>query len=78
MSKPAASARGAARRGPASAAPSAGLSLGIAGQRSDGIDSFSGDGERDGYRNLAGARRGPLSARATRWSLGASGFALGR
>src|SRR5688572_17407527 len=30
-----------------------GVSLGIAGQRSDGIDSSAGDGERDGYRNLA-------------------------
>ena len=38
-----------------------GVSLGIAGQRSDGIDSFSGDGERDGYRNLAGADRRALS-----------------
>ncbi|MGI8931791.1 MAG: TonB-dependent receptor, partial [Sphingomicrobium sp.] len=29
-----------------------GLSIGIAGQRSDGIDSFDGTGDRDGYRNL--------------------------
>lgn len=52
-----------------------GLSVGLAGQRSDGIDSFSGDGERDGYRNLsarfAGAYRLSPSLLA-----GASGFAL--
>jgi vitamin B12 transporter len=30
-----------------------GLSFAVAGQRSDGIDSFSGTGDRDGYRNLA-------------------------
>ena len=56
---------GAARRGPASATADRGLSLGIAGQRSDGIDSFSGDGDRDGYRNLAGAGRRRLSPAPT-------------
>ncbi|HXG80683.1 MAG TPA: TonB-dependent receptor plug domain-containing protein, partial [Sphingomicrobium sp.] len=29
-----------------------GFSIGIAGQRSDGIDSFLGGGEKDGYKNL--------------------------
>ncbi len=52
-----------------------GISLGIAGQRSDGIDSFAGGGERDGYRNLAGriAGRYRLSDALV---IGASGFAL--
>ena len=52
-----------------------GLSLGIAGQRSDGIDSFSGDGDRDGYRNvgLRGAGRYRL---ADRLLVGGSGFAF--
>ena len=56
-----------------------GLSIGIAGQRSDGIDSFSGagagNGERDGYRNLGlrGAGRYRLSPALL---LGGSGFAF--
>jgi vitamin B12 transporter len=52
-----------------------GLSLGVAGQRSDGIDSFLGGGEKDGYRNvgLRGAGRYRLSPA---FLLGASGFAL--
>jgi vitamin B12 transporter len=52
-----------------------GLSLGIAGQRGDGIDSFTGDGERDGYRNvgLRGSGRYRLSPGLL---VGASGFAL--
>src|SRR5688500_4911393 len=29
-----------------------GLSIGLAGQRSGGIDSFSGEGEKDGYNNF--------------------------
>ncbi len=33
--------------------PDRGLSIGFAAQGSEGIDAFSGDGERDGYRNLA-------------------------
>jgi vitamin B12 transporter len=51
-----------------------GLSIGIAGQRSDGIDSFSGHGERDGYRNLAARVSGTY--RVGDVTLGASGFAL--
>ncbi|MEO6114319.1 MAG: TonB-dependent receptor [Sphingomicrobium sp.] len=52
-----------------------GLSFGIAGQRSDGIDSFSGDGDRDGYRNigLRGSGRYRLSPTLL---VGASGFAF--
>jgi vitamin B12 transporter len=52
-----------------------GVSLGIAGQRSDGIDSFSGDGERDGYRNLAARVAGKYEV-GRLLSLAASGFAL--
>ena len=52
-----------------------GLSIGIAGQGGDGIDSFSGHGERDGYRNLSlrSAGRYRLSPGLL---LGASGFTL--
>ena len=52
-----------------------GLSLGIAGQRSDGIDSFLGGGEKDGYRNfgLRGSGRYRLSPALL---FGASGFAF--
>ena len=52
-----------------------GLSLGIAGQRSDGIDSFDGSGDRDGYNNLGlrGAGRFRFSPTLL---IGASGFAL--
>ena len=50
-----------------------GLSLGVAAQRSDGIDSFLGDGEKDGYNNLGlrGAGRYRLTPRLL---VGASGF----
>jgi vitamin B12 transporter len=52
-----------------------GFSIGIAGQRSNGIDSFLGGGEKDGYRNLGlrGAGRYRLSPLLL---LGASGFGL--
>ncbi len=52
-----------------------GFSLGIAGQRSDGIDSFLGGGDKDGYRNvgLRGAGRYRLTPAVL---LGGSGFAL--
>lgn len=64
-----AAASGAARSG------SAEIAGGIGWQRSDGIDSFSGDGDRDGYRNLSArlrgtVRLGPLA------SLNAAAFAL--
>lgn len=52
-----------------------GFSLGIAGQRSNGIDSFLGGGDKDGYRNigLRGAGRYRLTPAVL---LGGSGFAL--
>jgi vitamin B12 transporter len=52
-----------------------GAAVGIAGQRSDGIDSFSGNGDRDGYRNLA-ARVSGRYRLSEALALGASGFAL--
>ena len=52
-----------------------GLSIGIAGQRSDGIDSFDGTGDRDGYRNL-GARGAGRYRLSPSLLLGASGFAV--
>ncbi len=52
-----------------------GLSLGVAAQRSDGIDSFSGDGERDGYRNLS-ARIAGAWRLSPALLVGGSGFAL--
>ena len=52
-----------------------GFSIGIAGQRSDGIDSFAGGGDKDGYRNLG--LRGASRYRLTPALLvGASGFAF--
>ena len=65
--------RGAARTSVGSS--ERGLSIGIAGQRSDGIDSFAGGGERDGYRNLAGRIAGHYRV-SEALMLGASGFAL--
>jgi vitamin B12 transporter len=52
-----------------------GFSIGIAGQRSDGIDAFSGDGERDGYRN-AGMRAAGRYRLSPALLVGASGFSL--
>ncbi|MDP9422528.1 MAG: TonB-dependent receptor [Pseudomonadota bacterium] len=52
-----------------------GLSVGIAGQRSDGIDSFLGGGEKDGYNNL-GLRAAGRYRVSPALLLGASGFAL--
>jgi vitamin B12 transporter len=52
-----------------------GLSLGIAGQRSDGIDSFSGEGDKDGYNNF-GLRAAGRYRMSPIVLLGASGFAL--
>ena len=52
-----------------------GASFGLAGQRSDGIDSFAGNGDRDGYRNLAA--RAAADYRITDGlSVGAAAFAL--
>ena len=52
-----------------------GVSIAIAGQRSEGIDSFSGDGESDGYRNLS-ARAAGRYRLGDAVLLGASGFAV--
>ena len=69
---------GAAPREPSIGDADRGLSLGVAGQRSDGIDSFSGDGDKDGYRNCRPARSRALPHRSRALLLGASGFALAR
>ena len=52
-----------------------GMSLGLAAQLSDGIDSFSGDVERDGYRNLS-ARIAGAWRLSPALLVGGSGFAL--
>lgn len=52
-----------------------GLSIGIAGQRSAGIDSFLGGGEKDGYANV-GLRAAARYRLSKALLLGASGFAL--
>ena len=52
-----------------------GFSIGLAGQRSDGIDAFSGHGERDGYRNI-GMRASGRYRLSPGMLIGASGFAL--
>ena len=52
-----------------------GFSIGVAGQRSDGIDSFDGTGDKDGYNNL-GLRFAGRYRLSPVLLLGASGFAL--
>ena len=52
-----------------------GFSIGVAGQRSDGIDSFDGTGDKDGYNNL-GLRFAGRYRLSPSLLLGASGFAL--
>ena len=52
-----------------------GIAIGIAGQRSDGIDSFRGGGEKDGYSNV-GLRASGRYRLSPLLSVGASGFAL--
>lgn len=52
-----------------------GMSIGVAGQRSDGIDSFTGHGEKDGYWNL-GLRASGRYRIGPSFLVGASGFAL--
>ena len=54
---------------------SATLSGAVGFQRARGIDSFSGDGDRDGYRNLSARLRGTMAV-APAVRLGASGFVL--
>lgn len=65
-------------RASASASVTAGaasLSGAVAGQRAAGIDSFSGAGDTDGYRNLSARWRGTY-ALFENLELGAAGFAL--
>ena len=52
-----------------------GISIGIAGQRSDGIDSFDGTGDKDGYGNI-GLRASGRYRLTPSFLVGASGFAL--
>jgi vitamin B12 transporter len=52
-----------------------GFSFGLAGQRSDGIDSFTGDGEKDGYSNI-GFRFSGRYRVSPSILVGASSFAL--
>ncbi len=47
----------------------------LAWQRASGIDSFSGQGDKDGYRNLAGRLRGSWKI-APHFEIGASAFSL--
>jgi vitamin B12 transporter len=54
---------------------SASLSGALGFQRARGIDSFSGDGDKDGYRNLSARLRGTMQV-APAIRFGASGFAL--
>ncbi|WP_294123990.1 TonB-dependent receptor, partial [Sphingomonas sp.] len=51
-----------------------GFSIGVAGQRSDGIDSFDGHGDKDGYWNL-GLRASGRYRLSPALLVGASGFA---
>ncbi len=52
-----------------------GISIGVAGQRSDGIDSYLGGGEKDGYGNM-GLRAAGRYRLSPSMLIGASGFAL--
>jgi vitamin B12 transporter len=66
------------RRASASAAMSSdrsSLSVAAGWQRATGINSFDGDGDKDGYRNLSGRLRGSF-ALAPSVQMGVSGFAL--
>lgn len=66
------------RRASASATVSSGtgsLAAGVGWQRASGIDSFSGEGDKDGYRNLSARIRGSWRPDAA-VELGASGFVL--
>ncbi|MEO7655554.1 MAG: TonB-dependent receptor [Sphingomicrobium sp.] len=53
----------------------AGLAAAVGWQRATGIDSFSSDGEKDGYRNLSARVRGSVRLTPS-IELGAAGFAL--
>ena len=65
-------------RGSASASLRSGqsaFSAAVGAQRATGIDSFSGRGDKDGYRNLSGRLRGTILV-GDALELGASGFAI--
>ena len=65
-------------RGSASAAVRTGaanLAAAVGWQRARGIDSFSGDGDRDGHRNMSGRLRGTYAISPS-VELGVAGFAL--
>lgn len=65
-------------RGSGSAAVSSersSLAAAVGVQRAHGIDSFSGEGDRDGYRNLSGRVRGTFAVSET-VELGAAAIAL--
>jgi vitamin B12 transporter len=51
-----------------------GISLGLAGQKSSGIDSFDGDGDKDGYSNI-GLRGSGRYRLDPNFLIGGSGFA---
>ncbi|WP_158581911.1 TonB-dependent receptor plug domain-containing protein [Sphingomonas edaphi] len=51
-----------------------GLAFGLAGQGSDGVDAYQGDGERDGYRNLSMRASGRFGI-SPAFVLGGSAFA---
>src|SRR5438105_10521834 len=51
------------------------LSGAVGWQRATGIDSFNGQGDKDGYRNLSGRMRGTWSPEAN-VEIGAAAFAL--
>ena len=53
----------------------AALSAAVGWQQATGIDSFSGDGDKDGYRNLSGRLRGTYRLSPS-VEIGAAGFAL--
>ena len=53
----------------------ASLAAAVGWQRATGIDSFSGHGDKDGYRNLSGRLRGTLAI-APSVKLGAAAFVL--
>ena len=53
----------------------ASISAAVGWQRADGIDSFDGEGDRDGYRNLSGRLRGSFEVSPS-LSLGASAIGL--
>jgi vitamin B12 transporter len=53
----------------------ASIAAGIGWQGARGIDSFSGDGDRDGYRNVSGRLRGTYAINPS-VELGGAGFAL--